>query len=219
MAGYYVQYGCGFSVGEGWLNFDASPTLRAERIPLIGNRIAARLSGNRERFPATVRYGDICKGPLVPAGTAAGVYASHVLEHLSLSDFRIAVQNTYKMLGDEGVFRLIVPDLFERARRYVAVAQNNTDAAGQFLRATMLGKEYRSRGPVAILRDLIGNSDHLWMWDESSIIKELESVGFQKIRRCSFGDSGISMFDAVEECSRFYDTNLNIRECAIEARR
>ena len=102
MPHYYVQYGCGFSVGEGWLNFDASPTLRIERIPFFGNKVSAVFSGNRERFPASVRYGDICKGPLVPAGTADGVYASHVLEHLSLSDFRKALANTYKMLADEG---------------------------------------------------------------------------------------------------------------------
>jgi predicted SAM-dependent methyltransferase len=219
MPGLYVQYGCGFSVGEGWLNFDASPTLRAEKIPLFGTKIAGALSGNCERFPGSVKYGDICKGPLVPVGTADGVYASHILEHLSLLDFRKAIRNTYDMLREGGVFRLIVPDLFERARRYVAIAQDNPQAAGDFLRATMLGKEHRPRGLMAILRDLIGNSDHLWMWDEASITEELVSMDFNSIRRCSLGDSGIPVFDAVEELSRFCDTNLNIRECAIEARK
>ena len=33
---YYVQYGCGFSTCNGWRNFDASWTLRFERIPVIG---------------------------------------------------------------------------------------------------------------------------------------------------------------------------------------
>ncbi len=69
----YVQYGCGYSACEGWLNFDASPTLRIERIPLFGNIISAAFSGNRDRFPASVRYGDIRKGPLVPEGSADGV--------------------------------------------------------------------------------------------------------------------------------------------------
>jgi hypothetical protein len=215
----YVQYGCGFSVGEGWLNFDASPTLRIERIPFFGNLISAALSGNRERFPASVRYGDICKGPLVPAGTAEGVYASHVLEHLSLSDFRRALANTYTMLADGGVLRLIVPDLFERACKYVSTAEENPTAAEEFVRATMLGKEYHPRGVWGILSDIFGNSDHLWMWDETSITKELKSLGFILIRRCNLGDSGISMFDAVEDSSRFYDTHLGIQECAMEARK
>src|SRR5882724_7131927 len=32
----YVHYGCLFCAPESWLNFDASPTLRFERIPILG---------------------------------------------------------------------------------------------------------------------------------------------------------------------------------------
>jgi Methyltransferase domain len=213
----YVQYGCGFSAGEGWLNFDASPTLRIERIPLVGNVISAAMSGNSNRFPASVRYGDIRNGPLVPMGTADGVYASHVLEHLSLCDFRKALANTHLMLADGGVFRLIVPDLLERARRYVSRAENDSQAAGEFIRATGLGKEHRSTGPLGMLREFIGNSGHLWMYDEISIAEELRRAGFNQIRRCDKGDSELAMFDAVEDPLRFYDTNLGIRECARRA--
>jgi Methyltransferase domain len=217
--GHYVQYGCGFSAGQGWLNFDASPTLRIERIPLVGNVISAAISGNRNRFPTSVRYGDIRRGPLVPAGTADGVYASHVLEHLSHSDFRKALAHTNIMLVDGGVFRLIVPDLLERARRYVSTAAEKSQAAEEFLHATLLGKEHRPAGLLGMLREFIGNSSHLWMWDETSIAEELKRAGFNQIRRCDQGDSGLPIFDAVEDPSRFYDTNLNIRECAMEARK
>jgi hypothetical protein len=215
----YVQYGCGFSAGEGWLNFDASPTLRIERIPFLGNIFSAFFSGNDDRFPSSVKYGDIRFGPLVPAGTADGIYASHVLEHLSLSDFRRALENTYVMLADGGVFRLIVPDLLERARRYVFSAEEMPEAAKQFLRSTYLGKESRSTNLFSKLRESIGNSNHLWMWDETSITDELKRVGFMQIRRCNKGDSGLPIFDAVEDQSRFYDTQLGIRECAMEARK
>jgi hypothetical protein len=220
MTDFYVHYGCGLLVGEGWLNFDASPALRIERIPLFGKVISAVLfSTDRKRFPASVMYGDIRKGPLVPVGSAKGVYASHVLEHLSLSDFRKALLNTYKMLADGGVFRLIVPDLLERARRYVSAAETNPGAAEEFLRTTVLGKEHRAASVSGVLREIIGNSDHLWMWDETSITEELKKAGFTCVRRCSCGDSGIPMFDAVEVPWRFYDTNLKIQECAMEARK
>jgi hypothetical protein len=205
MSNCYVQYGCGFSVGEAWLNFDTSPTLRIERIPFFGNIFSVAFSGNFAR--------------LVPAGTADGIYASHVLEHLSLVDFRKALANTHLMLAGGGVFRLIVPDLLERARRYVSSAEENSEAAEQFLRSTFLGKEKRLTGLLGMLRESIGNSSHLWMWDEKSITEELKRAGFTQIRRCDKGDSGLSMFDAVEELSRFYDTRLNIRECAMEARK
>lgn len=123
------------------------------------------------------------------------------------------------MLADGGVFRLIVPDLYERARIYVSTARQKPDSAEQFIRATMLGKEYRPRNLSEILHDIVGNSNHLWMWDETSLAMELAKQGFTMIRRCNLGDSGIAMFDAVEKSSRFYDNDLGIQECAMEARK
>jgi hypothetical protein len=215
----YVQYGCAFSAAEGWQNFDASPTLWIERLPGIGDILSAVFSGNNGRFPKSVKFGDIRKGPLVPAGTADGVYASHVLEHLSLDDFRIALVNTHEMLSHGGVFRLIVPDLYERARRYVLDAEINPAAAEAFMRSTYLGKQSRPTGAIGIVRQFLGNSDHLWMWDESSITQELSRAGFTDIRRCDIGDSGIKIFEQVECKGRFYDIDLGIRECAMEARK
>ncbi len=55
----YLQYGCGWDAPDGWLNFDASPTLRIERIPVIGRSISAAIKRNAARFPRNVHYGDI----------------------------------------------------------------------------------------------------------------------------------------------------------------
>src|SRR5687767_6441655 len=108
MTGLYVQFGCGLSAPDGWLNFDSSPTLRAQRLPLIGSAIAR---ASDTRFPEAVRYGDIVTGLPVADGSCKGVYASHVLEHLALEDMRTALRNTWKILEPGGVFRLVVPDL------------------------------------------------------------------------------------------------------------
>lgn len=32
----FVQYGCGLAAPDGWINFDASPRLRFERLPGAG---------------------------------------------------------------------------------------------------------------------------------------------------------------------------------------
>jgi hypothetical protein len=214
----YVQYGCGFSAGEGWENFDSSLTLRIERIPFVGSALSARFSGNTNPFPVTVHYGDICRGLPIIDGTAHGCYASHVLEHLGLCEFRQAVRNTFRMLASGGVFRLIVPDLYERARRYVVECElKNSDAAHTFLRSALLGQERRPRTSLQHLRSLLGRSSHLWMWDEYSISAELKRAGFVNIRRCEFGDSTDPMFGRVEDRGRFFDEQNKITECAIEA--
>jgi hypothetical protein len=74
--GEYVQFGSGFSAPEGWLNFDISPTLRFERLPLIGKLCTC----NMQRFRRNVLYGDIVKGLPIPDGSCRGIYCSHVLE-------------------------------------------------------------------------------------------------------------------------------------------
>lgn len=35
----FIQYGCGLSAPAGWRNFDSSPTLRAQRLPVLGARL------------------------------------------------------------------------------------------------------------------------------------------------------------------------------------
>lgn len=191
----YVQYGCGFSASSGWRNFDASPTLRFERLPLI-SRLYAK---NASPFPDNVEYGDIIRGLPVALKSCKGVYCSHVLEHLALTDCRIALLNTYKILQPGGIFRLVLPDLEFYLNQY----QNDPskDAAITFMRETSLGHEQRLRSLRQYLISLFGNSQHLWMWDYKSIKSELEVAGFVGIKRATYGDSADPYFNKVEhEC-------------------
>src|SRR5688500_9781215 len=116
MSGQYVQYGCGLCAPEGWLNFDASPTLRIQRVPGLG--LIGRKFG--PVFPPQVRYGAICRGLPVAEKSCDGVYCSHVLAHLSLEDCRAALKNTYRILRPGGTFRLVLPDLRVTVEEYLA---------------------------------------------------------------------------------------------------
>jgi len=193
----YVQYGCGFRAPEGWRNFDASPTLRFERMPLLGRLY----SKNSTRFPANVEYGDIVKGLPIANNSCNGVYCSHVLEHLALDDFRTALRATYRMLNIGGIFRLVLPDLEYSIRQYIGDASAN--AAPRFLKETALGQETRPRKFKDFLISYLGSSQHRWMWDFKSIDFELQRAGFDQIRKAGFNDSADVMFQAVEEKERW----------------
>jgi hypothetical protein len=214
----YVQYGAGQCCPEGWANYDATPTLRFQKLALIGSFIVPKAL----RFPENLINGDIVRGlPIVPAAVN-GIYASHVLEHLALDEFRIALRNTLEMLKPGGIFRFVVPDLAERARRYVdEFRKGKSDASIAFMRACNLGKITRKRGLEGSLREVFGNSAHLWMWDELSMKQELSAAGFVQIRRCKFGDADDAMFCKVEDYHRFVDTSFEpeLTELAMEARR
>jgi SAM-dependent methyltransferase len=193
----YVHYGCLFCAPESWLNFDASPTLLFERVPVIGRLY----SKNQQRFPANVRYGDIVKGLPVPAASCQGLYCSHVLEHLAREDCRKALRNSYNYLRPGGVFRMVLPDLEGLARGYLAGA--GWDACDQFMRESMLGFEQRKRGLGGLVYAWLGNSRHLWMWDFKGLAHELAEAGFKNIRRASFGDAQDPLFREVEDKARF----------------
>jgi SAM-dependent methyltransferase len=160
---------------------------------------------NASRFPRRVEFGDICKGLPIPTGSCAGVYASHVLEHLSLNDFHVALDETFRILRGGGIFRMIVPDLYAIARGYVSAHENRETGAGhEFMRASHLGQASRLRGIGGLLGAFLGNSAHLWMWDELSLAEALGEHGFADVRRAEFGDSEDPAFSKVEELSRFY---------------
>jgi len=198
-----VQFGAGLSGPENWTNFDISPILRLQRLPLIG----ALFNGVGPKFPQTIKYGDIIRGLPLTEGSCRAIYCSHVLEHLSLGDFRVALANTYKYLAPNGRFRFVLPDLEHLANTYVSSSDSNASMA--FMRNTDLGHNFRPRGISGLLRAWLGNSAHLWMWDYKSISTELSNAGFANVRRAQFGDSGDSLFDAIEDRKR-WDSCLGV---------
>ncbi len=80
----YIQYGCGLSAPKEWTNFDVSPTLRIQKLPIIGAILKSSLNTS---FPKNVQYGDIINGLPVKENSCDGLYCSHTLEHLSLNDY------------------------------------------------------------------------------------------------------------------------------------
>ena len=200
-----IQYGCGRRAPKEWLNFNSSPTLRLQRIPLIGRFFKGERFPN---FPKTIQYGNIVRGLPVGNECADRIYCSHVLEHLALEDFRKALKNTHQMLKPGGVFRFVLPDLDQ----YISEYSKSVDArrACKFMIDTRLGMKRRPRGFGAIMRSWLGGSEHLWMWDYRGMEKELMDAGFTDIRRAAYGDSGVEVFDVAEDSSR-WGHNLGIQ--------
>lgn len=195
----YVQFGCGLCAPDTWLNFDSSPTLRFQRLPVVG-LIPVR---GIPKFPRNVRYGDIVSGLPVPASTCKGIYCSHVLEHLTLDDFRTALRNTYAYLRQGGIFRLVVPDLDRLTEIYRS--DDRPEASINFMEWTGLGVKSRPASLREMVVRYFGGSQHQWMWDEKAIRRELQNFGFVNIRRAAFGDSGDMRFLDVEHADRFVD--------------
>lgn len=194
----YTQFGCGLCAPESWLNFDTSPAMRLQKLPFIGKLIP---SGQFGRYPSNVEYGDIVKGLPVPDNSIELLYCSHVLEHLTLAELRLALANSYRHLKSGGIFRLVLPDLEVMAKNYLD--SNDVEAAHEFMRITYLGKEDRKRDLLSFIKQWLSGNDHLWMYDYKSLSMELSQVGFKNICRAKFGDSDIEVFKDVEDAERW----------------
>jgi hypothetical protein len=105
------------------------------------------------------------------------------------------------LLEPDGVFRLVLPDLEAAILGYVV--SKHATACSDFLRETLLGRPTRTRGLKGLAIGMLGNNEHLWMWDFKGLSQELSEAGFREIRRASFGDSGNPAFDAVEQADRW----------------
>lgn len=193
-----LHIGCGLAAAPGWYNCDASPTLRLQRLPLIG-AVCRRVL--KPRFPDNVEFGDIARGLLIPDDSCQVVYCSHVLEHLALDDLRLALQNVRRYLAKGGLFRLVVPDFEQQVTAYLSNPE--PEALSNFLSYTFLGRKTRPRGLKMFLREYWGHSHHLWMWDYKGLTHELATAGFREMRRCKHGDSSNNAFASVENPERF----------------
>lgn len=198
----YVQYGCGLSCPDGWLNFDVSPTLRIQKSPLIGRILRSKLN---VIFPEKVKYGNIIKGlPSVSPNSCDGVYSSHTLEHLSLTDFRKSLKNTLSIMKSGAIFRCVMPDLEHGVRLYLEdVAAKRIDANHRLMKWSEMGHISRPTNLFGFIKSHYSSSRHLYLWDELSLQKELEDAGFVQIRRCVFADCEDQHFQLVESKDRF----------------
>jgi SAM-dependent methyltransferase len=201
-----INIGAGLSGGRSWRSFDASPTLRISKIPLFGN-LMLRLVG-APSWKKDTRYGDILKGLPLKEGSCDILFSSHTFEHFSLSDFDKALKNVRRYLKRGGIFRIIVPDLEIRARKYVQRLESGKEisqAAIDFLCSTGLGCEASRASFWGRLREAFANSRHQWLWDRSSLVQRLEDHGFKNIKICKYREWSDARIGEVEDSGRHQD--------------
>jgi hypothetical protein len=192
-----IQFGCGLCAPPSWRNFDAGPAFWLEKnLPFLKSFLRSR---GYPDYPPNIEYGNVIAGLPIAPGSAEAVYCSHVLEHLTLDQFRATLRNVYTYLAPGGVFRMVLPDLAWLVRQYAESA--DPYAASRFMRESYLGVESADAGAHKLLRAFFGRSAHLWMWDEKNLSAELAAAGFVDIRRAAFGDE--PGFSEVEDPGRW----------------
>ena len=161
-------------------------------------------------------FGDVVGGLPIRKGSCKFIFCSHVLEHLSLKDFHVAVNNIYEYLKRGGILRIIVPDLEVSAKEYLSslsCQEKAASGADNFMRKTHLGCEKSRRGILLRIREAMANSRHQWLWDRHSLSRALKEHGFSHVKICTYGEWSDS------RCSEIEDQGRHIDSICLEARK
>jgi SAM-dependent methyltransferase len=111
-----VNLACGdtYMAGDGWINFDYVAS------------------------SATVRKADLLGRLPLSEDSAALVYSSHFIEHIPRSDVPAFLRECLRVLRPGGVLRLVLPDLEEMARTYLAHRDAGEHERADFLVLEMI---------------------------------------------------------------------------------
>ncbi|MGK2907966.1 MAG: class I SAM-dependent methyltransferase [Desulfuromonadales bacterium] len=103
---------------EGWLNTDVTPHIWVAKVPFlpylmhaIGFLSAERFVQHRHGVFGRLHYMDLTKPLPFKDASVAVFFSSHVLEHLFLDEVQRLIPEMYRCLQQEGVCRVVVPDL------------------------------------------------------------------------------------------------------------
>ena len=116
-----VNLGCGLAAGASFINIDGSLNAFLANHSAIARTLEWLhvVDGKWRQWPRGIKHHDLRRKLPFRDGSVAGVYASHVLEHLTRRDAVRLLMDIQRVLRPKGVLRLVVPDLEAIIRSYV----------------------------------------------------------------------------------------------------
>jgi len=201
-----LNLGCGTKVAEGWVNIDGSLTARLSRFPRV-YRAMCRIFGVPEiPWHKSVKVLDLRSGLPFPDASVGVIYSSHMLEHFSPGDAVNLLKECHRCLAKGGLIRIVVPDLYAIARKYVAL-QEKAPSIGNpeaFLQALNMSP-FPVRGIKRFFYERFAFSRHAHMYDEVSLRALLLKCGFADVRREEYARGRIQDLREVEDAARYCD--------------
>lgn len=196
-----INLGCGPVQPEGWINVDGSNRAwLATRLGFLDRLLTNLRLLSPTEFGAKTTYARLEKKLPWPDNSVDAVYMGEVLEHFTRSMGQHLVQEIFRILRPGGIIRLRVPDNARFWENYLQDyhqvrkkprdewTTEHTRWIEMFFRDICVeNRRFASMGHY-----------HKWMFDEVSLIKLLEEIGFKDVQRKPFLDSRLEGIEKVE---------------------
>lgn len=198
-----VNMGCGASPTAGAENYDNSFTVRLGRRPLLKKllRALSLISAEQAAYADFCRENGVMRGSCTRMPIADGsvdvLYASHMLEHLSMARRAAFFGEAKRVLKPGGVLRLSVPDMARLVKKYEA--DGDCDA---LVEATLLYPAADDTLRDRLKQLLFGHRGHHWMYDAASLRKLLTESGFQDVSFPTAGNTTIPFETGIDLSER-----------------
>ena len=186
-----INLGCGSRTPSGWVNVDFALGARLMKLPGFKS-INKKLGLFKMDWDENIELHDLTKRFPWSDDSVDQIYSSHTLEHLSRMDGRHFLKEAHRVLRNDGVLRIVVPDLACIVSQY----SQGELRADHFVEN--LGVLYTDgeRGIKARLAPLIANP-HKCMYDEKTLISIFEELGFSAQPK-RYLDSEIEDIESIE---------------------
>lgn len=215
-----LNLGCGTKTSNlaGVVNLDWSVYLRIRQNWLLRALAPLFIRGERrERFdklPDNIQVCNLAKGIPFQNSTVDAVYHSHLLEHLDRDVARRFVEEAKRVLRENGILRIAVPDFEVLCRHYLAhteecdsniESRNDHDNYIEMLIGHCVRREVVSTSQQSTLRRFFENlilgdarrrgDTHQWMYDRHNLQRLLKNAGFRNVVIQNYNTSLIPGWD------------------------
>ena len=175
-----VNVGCGMTPTLGWMNIDNSLSIKLSKYPILSSLLYRIGVLNRPQMDFisfcrinNIQWANVTKVIPLANCSVEVLYSSHMLEHLDRLEALRFLKEAKRVLANDGLIRLAVPDIRKKALSYIE--SNDADA---FIASTHMCVPRPKSLLQRVLTLIVGTRHHQWMYDGNSLSKLLTEAGF-----------------------------------------
>ena len=178
-----VNVGCGSTPTQDWLNFDNSPALKLAKSPFrcwlaksLGLLSRSQIENIEWNKKHSILFADATKCLPLKSSSVNCIYTSHMVEHLSTQGVNQFLVESLRVLDNDGILRVSVPDLRKAVDEYILDSD-----ADNFMTSLLV-----TAPPINTLKEKLnvifsGYRHHQWMYDGKSLSKLMSDCGFRNV--------------------------------------
>jgi len=169
-----LNLGCGNQTPDNWINVDYALGSQLAKIPLF-SLVNSQLKIFNLTWEENIFIHDLRKIFPWSDNEIDCIYSSHTLEHLSKDQGHYFLQECHRVLKQDGIIRIVVPDLKE----FVECYTRGEMLAEDFVKKLGAWQESNHQSSLKKIFQRFLSFPHQCMYDQASLMRIMSNIGFK----------------------------------------